>query len=399
MAHDVEVLIVGAGPAGGHLARLLARRGVGVLLADRLKDLAHNPFSSAGMPFEALRRFDIPEACVGAAWRSLELITSGERGRWDGEAGGPPAGVVLDFAKLRNHLAREVREAGGDVWLGARALRRDGATVRFQREGQEVSVTARTVVDATGPARALMRQATPPGTAYLSGTGLELLVEVPPEVYARYRDTLVFFMGQRWMPKGYSWIFPMEPNRLKVGAGRFLLGEAEPGPSLRERADQVLRDELRCPEAKVVDVHGAALKYARGMSDVFADGPALAIGDAVSTLNVLGGEGIRHAMEGAELALPFVLRRLQDPGADLSGYRRAVHRRFQRAWAWSEELAIRKYLQDDDARIDALVRFLKPRKLEFLVDVLFNYNFGRAARAAGPAYLWRVLKRRMGVML
>lgn len=396
MTVRTDVLIVGAGPAGGHLARKLAQQGVQVLLTDRLKDLHTNAFSSAGTLWEALARFDLPESLVGSSWRHLEILSTQERGRWEGPRTGTPIGAVLDFGRLRTFLTEATRQHGGDVWLGARALSREGGRVRFERDGEEVEVEARLVIDATGPARSLMRHGTPKQTEYLSATGLEWLVEVPEATYARFKETLLFTMGSKWMPRGYGWVFPMEANTLKVGAGRFILGGMGDGPSLKTQIEFLLREEVRCPEARLIDQHGATLKYAKGLQDVYVDGPLMAIGDAVSTLNVLGGEGIRFAMEGAEIALPYVLQRLANPNCEVPGYRKAMHRRFKRAWSWSEELAIRKYLQDDDTRIDGLVRFLKPRDLDFLVDVLFHYNFGRAARKAGPAYLWRSLKRRLG---
>lgn len=52
------------------------------------------------------------------------------------------------------------------------------------------------------------------------GSGTEYLIEVTPEIYEKYKDQLVFFLGHKWAIKGYSWIFPMEQNILKVGAGK-----------------------------------------------------------------------------------------------------------------------------------------------------------------------------------
>ena len=43
---------------------------------------------------------------------------------------------------------------------------------------------------------------------FLSGTGIEYLIEVEPEIYNKYSGDLILFVGDKWMPKGYSWIFP-----------------------------------------------------------------------------------------------------------------------------------------------------------------------------------------------
>ena len=75
--YDCEVLVVGAGPSGAELARLLAQAGVDVLLVDRLKNLGQAAFSSAALPLETLDRFGIPLTW----WRR-----AGVAGSWWGQA-------------------------------------------------------------------------------------------------------------------------------------------------------------------------------------------------------------------------------------------------------------------------------------------------------------------------
>ncbi|MBI4913018.1 MAG: NAD(P)/FAD-dependent oxidoreductase [Acidobacteria bacterium] len=399
----VDVAVVGAGPAGGHLARLLVERGLKVLLADRLPDLRKNAFSSAGTTLEALDRFRLPGHLVGAFWKNLSARSSNEEGHWSGVG---VSGAVLDFGSLREHLAREAEKGGAQLCLGCKATSWEGglgeARLRLERGAERFEVKTGILVDATGPARGLMRRAAPPAPAYLVGTGLEWLVEVPPDLWDSWRETLAFFLGRRWIPRGYSWIFPMQEGLLKVGAGRFNPGGPGFPTSLEFHIRQLLGEVLKIPSARVLDVHGGTLRYARGLKDPYAAGPLIGVGDAVSTLNTLGGEGIRHAMEGAEIALPFILRALGDPAVGFGGYAAAMHRRFKGRWDWSEELAVRRYLQDGDGRLDSMIRFLRARDLEFVLDVLFNYNFPRAARAAGPAFLWSRLRRagaRAGALL
>ena len=104
-----DVVIVGAGPAGGLLASRLAGRGLRLLLADRLSSYEANAFSSAGTIQECLDRHGLPASVVGSPWRNLEADSNSEHGRWEGAA---PAGAVLDFGRLRRHLA-EKAQAGG----------------------------------------------------------------------------------------------------------------------------------------------------------------------------------------------------------------------------------------------------------------------------------------------
>nr|WP_320133697.1 NAD(P)/FAD-dependent oxidoreductase [uncultured Holophaga sp.] len=392
----LDVVIAGGGPAGGHLARLLAGRGRRVLLAEAIPHWQHNAFSSAGLPIEALERWDIPRHLAKAWWRGLEVISSHEHGLWMGPE---PRGAVLDFGELRAHLAGEARARGAELRLGTRlvgwdALPEGGCRVRLACGGQVEEILTRVLVDATGPARAAfgMRK----GVPSLYGVGLEYLVEVEQPLWERFGDRLAFYMGQDWAPGGYGWVFPMAPGRLKVGAGVFSIGRGKGDPALRPMIQKILDREFGAG-FRLVETHGGLLRYTRGMADTYAHGPVLAIGDAVSTVNVLGGEGIRFAMEGAEIALPFVEAALEGGAPGFPGYEAALKRRFLKSWKQCEALAIRKYLEEG-ARFDRVVAILKRYELELLMEILFHYRFTHALLAMGPRYLlgklWRMVRGR-----
>jgi flavin-dependent dehydrogenase len=389
-----DVAVAGAGPAGGHLARLMAAQGLKILLLDRLADLDRNAFSSAGTVAETFTKYNLPEALAGSFWKHLEARSNGEQARWESET---PQGAVLDFGRLRKFLAQESVQAGAELALGCQATGLSQAgnflDIHLRRGAERLEVRTRLLVDATGPARSLMRCVAPPAPEYLCGVGLEYLVEVPMDTWERYRETLGFFLGSHWMQKGYSWIFPMEPGLLKVGAGRYTPGKPSGQAALKPAIQLLLNSMLKVPDARILDIHGGVLRYAKGLRDPYAAGAVLAVGDAVSTLNPLGGEGIRHALEGAEIALPFLLRELESPGRGFPGYAEAMHRRFRRTWVWSEELASRKYLEGGDASLDRMIRFLRGERMDFVVDVLFGYNFARAARTAGPAWVGSRFRR------
>ena len=57
--------MVGAGPAGGDLARRLALQGADVVLVDRLDDLSRSAFSSAALPIASMAAFTEPGVVYG----------------------------------------------------------------------------------------------------------------------------------------------------------------------------------------------------------------------------------------------------------------------------------------------------------------------------------------------
>jgi len=74
---SVDVLIAGAGPAGLHLARLLAQAGASVQVVDPLLDLRHSAFSSAALPMEAVQEFELPAQSAGSAVAQLAVVWPG----------------------------------------------------------------------------------------------------------------------------------------------------------------------------------------------------------------------------------------------------------------------------------------------------------------------------------
>ncbi|HEV7746034.1 MAG TPA: NAD(P)/FAD-dependent oxidoreductase [Pyrinomonadaceae bacterium] len=70
-----DVIIIGAGLAGLHCARLLGKRGLTVLLADR-KESLHTSIHTTGIFVRrTLEDFDIPEDCLGPVIRDVTLYS------------------------------------------------------------------------------------------------------------------------------------------------------------------------------------------------------------------------------------------------------------------------------------------------------------------------------------
>ena len=388
-----DVVVVGAGPAGGHCARVLAKAGRKILLVERHDNFDRNSFSSAGTPLETLAKYDLPAPIIGSLWQKLIIVTSNRSGTWQSAQ---PVGAVLDFAKLREFLAHEVKAHGGEVWLGCKYLKHERVadqcwvTFKQKTEPTEVTVAATVIVDATGPARSVMY---PPGRAkpdFLEGTGIEYLIEVSAADYAAQANALTFFLGHKWMPKGYSWIFPMTPNRLKVGAGLIAAPHqvVDRTASLKHYVDLIINDYLKPTSCKILDVHGSTLKYSRGLQDIYQQDNVIAIGDAVSTVNFLGGEGIRHAMQSAEIAEQYIQTYLHDRAIGFTGYQAEMHQVFLEKWQLSEKLGLKKYLEDSDELVDKVIAYLQPLNLEDVVDILFYYKFERLSKGLS-SYLLR----------
>ena len=149
---------------------------------------------------------------------------------------------------------------------------------------------------------------------------------------------------------------------------------------------------------KLLDVHGETIRYSLGLKDTYCEGRVIAIGDTVSTVNFLGGEGIRHAMLSAEVATRYIDEFLKGERKEFHGYQEEMHGIFAAKWQISEKLGMKKYLEDSDILVDKVVSYLKPMQLEDIVDILFYYRFEKVSKGFW-SYALRKLKSKFNFLL
>ena len=253
---------------------------------------------------------------------------------------------------------------------------------------------SRWLVDASGEGRALIGEQATLADPLVAGLGVEWLLQVDPEQHRHWSDRLSFFLGSDWVRQGYGWVFPMAPGQLKVGVCRL----ADPS-----RAQPALALELgalvqRCGlgQAEVLDRHGGRIRSTVRRHEPHRLGRLIGLGDAVSTANLLGGEGIRHALGSARVLAPLLLKALAKPAgsAGLDQYPSLLRRELGWRWSLSGRLARRTWLGLADARADArlerLLAGLQTRRAEDLSALLFDYRFERYGLKALPYLLgWR----------
>lgn len=379
-----DVIVVGGGPAGGQAARNLAKRGHKVLLVERYQDFGHNDFSSAGMTLEPLKEFDLPDTVIGAYWNDIVIQCTEDSYHWKGEK---PKGVVLDFKKLRQFLADECVKYGGKVLMGHRYLKKEVLEDRVQIEllnvktSEVVKVETKLIVDATGPLRKVMYDEKEEQPEMMLGSGTEYLIEVEQEVYDRYKNKLVFFLGHKWAIKGYSWIFPMENRILKVGAGKTHLkskDQEKTDKTTKRITEKIIEEYIQSTDFKILDVHGGILRYCPGLKDTFYNNKVVAVGDSVSAINPRGGEGIRYAMQSSDLACVYIDQYLTKGTADFSKYRKKWRRRKLLKWRLSEVSARRMYSRYSDEQVENRVKFFhKNFSIDNMVESLFNFKYNK----------------------
>ncbi|MFK8060318.1 MAG: NAD(P)/FAD-dependent oxidoreductase [Polaribacter sp.] len=393
MSKEYDVIVIGGGPAGGQCARNLSKKGHKVLLVEKFKSFEENNFSSAGMTLTPMTEFDLPESVVGSYWENLGIQCTQELYTWKG---GENKGVVLDFGRLRQFLADDSQKNGADILMGHKYIKKEyegnDVITHFQdiTTKENIIFKSKLVIDATGPLRKVMYDDRKDEPELVVATGIEYLIKVKKEVYDVYKDTLFFFLGHKWAQNGYSWIFAMEENVLKVGSGKlYIHEETKEIRSMKEITEKVIEEYLKLnkEDYELIDVHGGTLRYSTNINDTFYKNKIVAIGDAISTVNPLGGEGIRYAMQSADLAAEYVDKYLKTGKEQFENYRKRWRSKNLLSWQLCELAARRVYTKYTDTQIEDRMRaYHKITDIDIVIASLFNFQFSKIYHRIGLLY-------------
>ncbi|MFC4592240.1 FAD-dependent oxidoreductase [Sphaerisporangium corydalis] len=142
----VDVLVVGAGLAGLHTARLLALRGLDVMMVDRRRSLSVGIRTTGIFVRRTLDDFDVPDHLLGPGVRDVLLYPPSRRA---------PVRLtsdrdeyrVADMAAVYEHARRAAESAGARVHLGVRYV---GASMGLVWFAGAEPVAVRFIVGADG---------------------------------------------------------------------------------------------------------------------------------------------------------------------------------------------------------------------------------------------------------
>ncbi|MEU7823863.1 NAD(P)/FAD-dependent oxidoreductase [Catellatospora sp. NPDC049133] len=144
--HTVDVLVVGAGLAGLHTARLLARHELTVMVVDRRRSLSAGIRTTGIFVRRTLEDFDLPDHLLGPGVRDVLLYPPSRRDPIR-LASDRDEYRVADMPGVYEHARRAAESAGARIVLG---VRYDGSSAGVVRlEGAE-PVRARFIVGADG---------------------------------------------------------------------------------------------------------------------------------------------------------------------------------------------------------------------------------------------------------
>jgi geranylgeranyl reductase family protein len=330
-----DVVVVGAGPAGGLAARQLARKGLSVLILEEHKKVGH-PVHCAGLiGINGLHENGvIPDSnvIIRRVQRSVFHAPSGGKLVLDK---GEPHAYVLHRDRLDQQIVKEAEAAGATLQLETRVLRckREQQWIRARvLEGKtKRDIKARFIVNAEGiRARLAQDQGLPSPKRYYMLPALQYEVtnvSLPP-------DTVHLHFDSQLAKNFFAWIIPLESNQARVGL-------ATAHRLVRQALDKFLSQSPLLSGAKIAKRFGGIV-YAGGPSSRSIAQRFLNVGDAAGQTKATTGGGVVAGGACAIMAASGIRNALED-----DSYKHAAIQGYEKRWkrSWGRQLMLMAYLR------------------------------------------------------
>ncbi|MGC9307982.1 MAG: geranylgeranyl reductase family protein [Thermoplasmatota archaeon] len=375
----LDVLVVGAGPAGSIAGWEFARRGFDTLVVEKKQEIGPPKRCAEGVSQNGLNTvgidvdMDVHKRIEGASLYS----PSGKRVDMKG---GEMFGYVLERKVFEKQLAARAIEAGAIYMVDTQAMgmerRGDRWTVRLRGLDGEREVAARLVIGADGVESKVGRwagfQSVNRLTDYHSGIQYEM-------ANVNVDDTHIhLFFGNNVAPLGYAWIFP---KRFSANVGLGVLernAEMSAHAYLRQFIDSH-PDIFSGASPIEINAGGVPVNH---FTEMVGDGVML-VGDAAQLVNPIHGGGIIRAMHSSQLAAGVAESALSD--GDLSQQRLSE---YVQRWDEVYEEKTAKLL-----KLRSFLEKLEDKDFELLADILEGEDIFELSQARISFFIKKMLKR------
>lgn len=278
----VDVVVVGAGPAGSTAARYVAQSGVEVLLIEKREKIGVPVKCGEFLPTtEEVRTilpatedleelFGIPEDLVSLRTHSMRIYSPRMREyEFDFE------GYTTDRDRFDQYLADRAEEAGAELVTGLRCNDVEGNEV-VTDEGR---IRAEVIIGADGPT-----------STVASSIGLprpsELYIAVTSFVEGGYDPVAEMYFGMG-TPGGYAWVLPKKKGA-NIGVG------VSPRYATKS-INEYMRDFAQWKGLEIGEISGKPVPVSGPVSNTVT-GVGMTVGDAAGHVMAVNGGGIPIAM-------------------------------------------------------------------------------------------------------
>ncbi len=290
---DWDVVIIGAGPVGGHTANLLAQRGQRVLLIEEHNEIGR-PFQCAGLvtpnAMKQVGLYDtILEEIDGALIHgpSGTLVPVG--------TGGTIRTYVVCRKLFDEAVVKQSMISGATLWLNSKptnaVVNQNYVSLRINKNGKDIELTTKLLIGCDGAHSWTRRY-------FKMGRPKELMIGFQTEVvgYQFRKRWLEMYSGSEIAPGFFAWVIPSGNDSCRIGL--WSTAERLDGKSIEECYHNLLNHPLW--KERFADIKETA-RYCgpvpSGMVRKAYKNRVLLIGDAAGMAKPTTGGGIGPGFE------------------------------------------------------------------------------------------------------
>ena len=304
MRDAVDVIVIGAGPAGLSAARSLAAKGQSVVLLEEHERVGEPVHCTGLLGLDAFDELDLPRQTIRTVLRSARF--RGAAGRTVAVDAHGVAAAVVDRAAFDRALAKQAVDAGADLRCGHRVQRIEVSAERVavlsnDAGGRPGKLESRACILACGAQYRFNRQL---------GLGIPraYLQTAQVEVPFPALDTVEIDLDRAIAPGGFAWVVPFAAG--SGAAARVGLMASDDAAVRFARYHATLSQRFQIPGAEA---------FARPRLKVLPLGPVrqtygdrvVAVGDAAGLAKPTTGGGIYYSLLSGRLAADVLVDRLR----------------------------------------------------------------------------------------
>lgn len=373
-----DVIVVGAGPAGGSCARELAKMGRKVLIIERSAEIGELNYSTAGTPLETIIDFDLPKSIIFTHSNAVEFRGPSTTKKWQYNKA---IGYTLKFRELNQFLAKNAVDHGADISnsnLVEDLLIKDGKVIGVKcSDPKHKEILADVVVDATGVDGKLAIK-----LGLRNNKKLRFGITYEQWMTGIKTDPHCVVLGfnTKYAPGGYWWIFPTGLNTAKVGIAimpHIFKKNKITTPNMQELFVKLISQTPSLKEAKEIEIHSHPDVVDVGGIKRYSSNGFIVIGAAAAQVNPLLGEGIRHCLHSGRIAAKVISEAIKKQNfsqKQLSNYDKAWKKYIGNKWRlslWMENLLLHEL---NDRYLDSLIAIIQNLSSSEFLKFIWSFD-------------------------
>jgi digeranylgeranylglycerophospholipid reductase len=363
---EYDVIVVGGGPGGSTVAKIIAEAGFNVLVIEK-KHLGRDKVCAGGISIRTLEKLNLGFGDF------VERKISGMRMYSPDNSviehnDGKTNGITVYRKKFDSYLLQLAITAGAEILTNTMAkdiifTNNSNATV-IERGNVCQKITGKLIIAADGVFSIISKKA---GLYSYSKNHLMICAQYEMEMNERDIDELIgdnieLYFGENIAPGGYGWIFPKKQG-ITVGLGIRWVNRRKVRDYLNTFVLKHPIASNKLKNAKILSKAVGVVPLEGVIGKTYSDN-LLIVGDAAGQVSTLTGEGIYYSMISAKKAATVAIEALSE-----NNFSKNKLKKYEKEWKkeicadlkWG--ILLRNLLLLEDKRINYLVKEAKNNEI------------------------------------